>query len=88
MVKTTNKYPDTLEQFRWYKSRQGELVEQYNNKYLLICGNKVCGVYDTIDDAADAGEENYTPGKFIVQRCSSGKDTAMPHIATPFIILQ
>jgi hypothetical protein len=79
------KKPTTIRLFRWYLRHQDELVRQYNGKHLLICDKKVCGAFDTDMEAYWAGVGNYTPGKFIIQRCSPGEQDTVIHMPNFFI---
>jgi hypothetical protein len=75
----------TYRLFKWYLKHQDELVEQYNGKHLLLYGKKVCGAFDSAGEALTAGRRNYTPGKFIIQRCSPGEQDTVIHMPNFFI---
>jgi hypothetical protein len=59
-------------EFDWYLANQAELIKKYNGKFLLIVGENVVGSFDSTVDAYNKGMAEYEPGKFLIQRCSSG----------------
>ena len=52
----------------FYESKQAEFHEKYLDKWLVITGTSLLGVYDTIADAAKAALEQLEPGDFILHR--------------------
>lgn len=62
--------------FDYYLSHQNELVEKYNDKYLIITKDGVVSVWNREDDAAayhDA-KKRYGLGNFIMQLCTPGAE--------------
>jgi hypothetical protein len=61
-------------EFQYFVSHQKELVKQFKGKFLVIVGEKVIGVYNTIEDAYKESLEKYAAGTFFIQECIPGKD--------------
>ena len=50
----------------FYTSRKTEFHEKYYNKWLVITGDTLWGVFDQFSDAAQAAFQNFKPGKFMI----------------------
>lgn len=61
-------------EFEYYLKNQNDLVEKYNNKYIVIIGEKVVGAYNTDAEALIDAEKKYQLGTFLIQKCTPGKD--------------
>jgi hypothetical protein len=59
-------------ELNFYISHQKELIESYNGKFLVIVGEDVVGVFESEIEAYNESKVNYTPGSFLIQRCSPG----------------
>lgn len=59
-------------EFQYYLQHQEELVLKYNNRFIVIVGQRVVGDYDTFADAVSESQKKYSQGTFLVQRCSEG----------------
>ena len=59
-------------EFQYYLQHQEELVQRYNNRYVVIVGQEVVGDYDAFADAVTESQKKYPKGTFLVQRCSEG----------------
>jgi len=55
---------------RFYKAHQAEFKEKYPDKWLVIVGESLWGVYDKVSDAGKAALQNFEPGEFMVHRPS------------------
>ena len=65
-------------EFKYYLDHQNELLKDYNNKIIVIVGNKVVGYYDSVESAYFESGKQYKPGTFLIQKCSQGeKDYAV-----------
>jgi len=53
---------------RFYKANQAEFREKYSDKWLVIVGESLWGVYDKVSDAGKAALQNFEPGEFMVHR--------------------
>lgn len=61
-------------EFEYYLRNQDDLVQKYNNKHIVIIGEKVVGVYNTDAEALLDSESKYQLGTFLIQKCTPGKD--------------
>jgi len=50
----------------FYKAHQIEFREKYFDKWLVIVGASLWGVYDTIADAAKNALQHFEPGEFMI----------------------
>jgi hypothetical protein len=62
-------------EFKYYLDHQNELVEKYNQKFIVIKGEKVIGVYDAEDVAYFETEKSHETGTFLIQFCEPGEDS-------------
>lgn len=62
-------------EFDWYLAHQGELVEKYNSKFVVIKDQKVIGVYNEQLEAVQETSKEYEPGTFLVQKCEPGTES-------------
>lgn len=62
-------------EFQYYLDNQSDLVKKYLNKYLVIKGEKIIGVYDTIEDAYIEPQKEHELGTFLIQFCQEGADS-------------
>ena len=59
-------------EFQYYLQHQEEFVQKYNNRYIVIVGQKIIGDYDSFAVAVVESKKQYQQGTFLVQRCSEG----------------
>jgi hypothetical protein len=52
----------------FYKANRKDFVQQYENKFLVIKGEALVGVYDTRSQASDDALKNHAAGSFIIER--------------------
>ena len=57
-------------EYRYYRRHRKELVEKYNNKYIVIVGKMVVGSYDSTKEAFDASAKVFKLGTFMIQLSS------------------
>jgi hypothetical protein len=50
----------------FYKVHQAEFQEKYPDKWLVITGESLSGVYETLKEAAQAALAQFEPGEFMV----------------------
>ncbi|MCL2231779.1 MAG: hypothetical protein FWB99_01730 [Treponema sp.] len=55
---------------RFYKAHKDEFKKKYPDKWLVIVGESLWGVYDKVSDAGKAALQNFEPGEFMVHRPS------------------
>ena len=62
-------------EFEYYLAHQDELVKLYNNRFIVIVGEKVVGDYDSFEEALQQAIDNkYELGTFLIQECTAGND--------------
>ena len=62
-------------EFKYYKDHQNELIEKYNDKFIVIRDEQIVGIYDTELEAYSTSKKEFEVGTFLIQRCSPGKDS-------------
>jgi len=50
----------------FYASHKEEYQEKYSDKWLVIVGESLWGVFDKFSDAAQAAFTNFKPGEFMI----------------------
>jgi len=61
-------------EFQYYLDNQSELVEKYNDKFIVIKDQEVIGVYDSEIKAYSESAKNHELGSFLIQEVQPGKD--------------
>jgi len=51
---------------RFYASHKAEFREKYYDKWLVISGDSLWGVFNIFSDAAQAAFNNFNPGEFMI----------------------
>ena len=65
----------------FYDAHQAEFREKYLDKWLVITGGSLWGVYDRIADAAKDAFESLEPGKIMIHKPSDdGKIIELPTV--------
>ena len=59
--------------FNYYLEHQGELVKEYDGKYLIITSEGVVGAYDSLNEGYEVALKTYGKGNFMLQVCSEGE---------------
>lgn len=62
-------------EFQYYRDHQKELAQQYNDKYIVIIGEEVVGVYDSEIEAYNKTKESHKVGSFLIQLCTNDPNT-------------
>ncbi len=60
-------------EFQYFLEHQDELVEKYENKYLVIVDSEVIGSFDSEIKAYDHAIDKYDKGTFLIQYCTPGE---------------
>lgn len=60
------------DEFQYYLLNQQELVEKYNNKYIVIKNKEVIAAYDREDIALFETKKTHEIGTFLIQKCTDG----------------
>jgi len=62
-------------EFKYYLDHQDKLLKKYNNRFVVITGEKVVGDYDSFEQALlQSIEKKYELGTFLIQECTAGED--------------
>lgn len=61
-------------EFKYFVEHQQDLVKKYEGKFIVLVGEELIGVYDTIEDAYTKSAESHEPGTFFIQKCLPGKE--------------
>jgi hypothetical protein len=52
----------------FYSAHQAEFKEKYPEKWLVIVGESLWGVFDKVSEAAKEALKNFEPGEFLLHR--------------------
>ncbi len=63
------------QEFKYYKDHQDRLVEEYNDKYVVVKGDKIIGVYDDELTAYLETKKSHKVGTFLIQEVSPGVES-------------
>lgn len=58
-------------EYKYYRENLDNLLEKYNNKFIVIKGQSIIGFYDSMDEAISETIKEHKLGTFIVQHCIS-----------------
>ena len=61
-------------QLDMYKARQAEIVRKYDGQIIAVKDGEVLGIYPSKTEAFDAMAKRYSPGEFIVIKCTKGDE--------------
>ena len=61
-------------EFDYYLAHQGELVQQYDGKVIVIKDGDVLGAYDSHTEAIVETQKHHELGTFLVQAVSAGSE--------------
>lgn len=62
-------------EFQFYLDNQADFVKEYLNKYLVIKGAEIIGVYNSIEEAYIEPQKEHELGTFLIQLCQEGTDS-------------
>ncbi|MEY3416035.1 MAG: hypothetical protein RL060_146 [Bacteroidota bacterium] len=62
-------------EFKFYLDNQAKLVEKYNDKFIVIKGTKVIGIYDSHSEAYNESLKKEKLGTFLIQHCLPGPES-------------
>lgn len=57
-------------ELKFFESKRAEWLEKYKNKFVLIKGEELIDVFDTMGDAYNAGVKKYGTQPFLIKRVS------------------
>ena len=55
-------------EYNFYKANKQELLKKYENKFIVVHGDKVVGCFDQHREAVDTFQKKYALGTFLVRR--------------------
>ena len=61
-------------ELQYYKTHKEELLKRHANKYLVIRGDRLLGVYDTDIDAYKAGLEEFGNVAFLIKKVTKEEE--------------
>ena len=61
-----------VDEFRFYRANQDDMVSKYDGKVIVIKNHKVIGVYDSVTAAVTQTRRQDKPGTYLVQQVSEG----------------
>lgn len=61
-------------ELQYFIDNQGEFVQRYAGKVLLIVGNQLIGAFSSALAAYEAGLAQFGEGTFLIQPCRSGRE--------------
>ncbi|MCL1985436.1 MAG: hypothetical protein FWG59_03210 [Betaproteobacteria bacterium] len=61
-------------QLDMYKARQAEIVREYDGQIIAVKDGEVLGAYPSKTEALDAMCERFTPGEFMIIKCTPGDE--------------
>lgn len=62
-------------EYNYYLQNQDELAKVYQDRYIVIKGEKVIGDYESLADAYQNTKIEHELGTFLIQLCESTKST-------------
>ena len=63
---------DLDKQLKFYIAHQDEILKEHENRFLLICGEKLIESFETRGDAYSYGLDHFKPGTFMIVKCTPG----------------
>jgi hypothetical protein len=55
-------------EYEFYIKNKDKFLKKYKNKFLVIIGEKICGVFDTKEEALAKTAREYELGTFLLQQ--------------------
>ena len=70
-----------VDEFRFYRANQDDMVSKYDSKVIVIKNQKVIGVYDSVTAAVTQTRKQHKPGTYWCNKLAKGtKRTLEPFI--------
>ena len=63
-------------EYEYYRENKEKLLSEYDEKYIVIVGESVVGVYDTEVEALSESLKVHEAGTFMLQHCIKNDDHA------------
>ena len=64
-------------EYRFYLENQDKLAQEHLDKFLVIVGQEVVGVYDTPEEAYFESLKKYELGQFLIQKSETKENEAI-----------
>jgi|WetSurSiteA1Bulk_404760.scaffolds.fasta_scaffold81925_2 hypothetical protein len=61
-------------ELKFFIANQAELVKKYRNRFLVLKGETILGVYDSAIEALTESKKHYRLGTFMIQPCIPGPE--------------
>ena len=61
-------------EYGFFLSKRQSLLPNNENKFVVIVGENIVGIYDTISEALSESVKKYTLGTFLIQKISSNEN--------------
>ena len=76
-----------VDEFRFYRANQDDMVSKYDGKVIVIKNHKVIGVYDSVTAAVTQTRKQHKPGTYLVQQVSEGNEAYTRTFHSPRVVL-
>ncbi len=57
-------------EYKYFTDNKERLFEEYPNKFVIIIGESVVNVFDTLSDAYTFASEHYAEGQYLIDQCT------------------
>ncbi len=64
-------------EYEYFEKNKDRLISEHQDEYVVIVGEEIIGFYVTQEEAITEAQKQYTPGEFLVQKCSPESDQIM-----------
>ena len=54
-------------EFEYYRVNKKDLLSKYEDKFIVIVGHEIIGVFDDDIEAVESARKSHSPGTFLVQ---------------------
>ena len=61
-------------EYTFFLSKRQSMPPNNENKFVVIVGENIAGIYDTISEALSESVKKYTLGTFLIQKISSNEN--------------
>lgn len=63
-----------------YEKMREELERRHNGKYVVFSGDKLLGIYEDLDSAAQAAIAKYGRGPYLIRQVGESADDTVAHV--------
>ena len=61
-------------EYQYFLGNKKDLIKKYSGKFIVIKGEEVVGVYETLQEALKISAKAYSLGDFLIQHISDKED--------------